>query len=316
MSSIPHTADDVERDARADRRRNRRRAVRAHPGGVARRARSTSRRARRGRAPHLGEIGALSPRRRTSGDGAALSFLGAGLTPHTIPSVVDALLSAASGTRATRRISRRSRRARCRRSSSSRRSSASSSGWTSPTRRCTTARRRPPSAAVAGATGEAPRGSLAGALHPQYEHTVDTYLAGSESGCHGETSSPSFGDDGRVGIEGARRATAAKPTSPASWCRRPTSSASSKSRGARGGAHARRRCWSSSTPTGGVRRARVAGRARRRHRRRRRASAWRPPDLRRTGRRPLRRQERLHAPAARPPRRRDGRQGRRAAATC
>jgi glycine dehydrogenase subunit 1 len=43
---------------------------------------------------HLGEIGARSRPAvgATARDGAALSFLGAGLTPHTIPSAVDALL--------------------------------------------------------------------------------------------------------------------------------------------------------------------------------------------------------------------------------
>ncbi len=43
---------------------------------------------------HLGEIGARNRPAigATARDGAALSFLGAGLTPHTIPSAVDALL--------------------------------------------------------------------------------------------------------------------------------------------------------------------------------------------------------------------------------
>jgi glycine dehydrogenase subunit 1 len=43
---------------------------------------------------HLGELGAKSRPAvgATARDGAALSFLGAGLTPHTIPSAVDALL--------------------------------------------------------------------------------------------------------------------------------------------------------------------------------------------------------------------------------
>src|SRR5665213_4258578 len=43
---------------------------------------------------HLGDIGARSQPAvgYTHRDGAALSFLGAGLTPHTIPSAVDMLL--------------------------------------------------------------------------------------------------------------------------------------------------------------------------------------------------------------------------------
>src|SRR5438045_3713311 len=43
---------------------------------------------------HLGEIGARSKPAvgATFRDGAALSFLGAGVTPHTIPSAVDMLL--------------------------------------------------------------------------------------------------------------------------------------------------------------------------------------------------------------------------------
>ncbi len=96
MRYIPHTDDDVARMLGVIGKPIGRVAVRAHPRAAARRrGRSTSRRSTRARCSSTSARSARASRPAigaTFRDGAALSFLGAGVTPHTIPSAVDMLL--------------------------------------------------------------------------------------------------------------------------------------------------------------------------------------------------------------------------------
>ena len=266
-----------------------RRAVRAHPGrACARRARSTSGRARRGArcsrtsassarasqpsADVARRRGAVVPRRRRS-------------RRTTSRRRSTRCSRAPSGTRATRRTSRRSRRARCRRSSSSRRSSPSCSASASPTPRCTTARSAAAEAVLMARrlTGDARTRCVAGALHPHYRADRSRPTS---PGC---TQSASTVIDAAI-----RSATTAASTLAAldaalaeagrrgaAWsCRRPTSSASSRICAPLADvAHARGALLVvGQHRAGGARRAAAAGRARRRHRRRRRARPGDPAD--------------------------------------
>ena len=153
---------------------------------------------------HLGEIGAHS--RPTIGatarDGAALSFLGAGVTPHTIPTAVDMLLQRSewytSYTPYQPEISQGTLQAIFEFQTVVSElfglgvaNASMYDGATAAAEAVLMARR---------VTGRH-RAILAGALHPQYEHTIDTYLAGSEEGKHDQESIVGFGADGRVALK-------------------------------------------------------------------------------------------------------------------
>ena len=153
---------------------------------------------------HLGDIGAHSRPAigATSRDGAALSFLGAGLTPHTIPSAVDALLMRSewytSYTPYQPEISQGTLQAVFEFQTIVSElfglavANASMYDGASAAAEAVLMARR--------VTGKH-HAILAGALHPQYEQTIDTYLAGSESGSHGEEEIVGLGADGRVSLK-------------------------------------------------------------------------------------------------------------------
>jgi glycine dehydrogenase subunit 1 len=150
---------------------------------------------------HLGELGARSRPAigATPREGAALAFLGAGLTPHQIPSAVDALLMRSewytSYTPYQPEISQGTLQAVFEFqtiasellgldvANASMYDGASAAAEAALMARRVTGRRR----AV-----------VAGAVHPQYAHTIDTYLAGLEHGSHDQESLVGFGADGRV----------------------------------------------------------------------------------------------------------------------
>src|SRR4051794_27937754 len=153
---------------------------------------------------HLGELGGKS--RPASGstprEGAALSFLGAGVTPHIIPSAVDMLLQRSewytSYTPYQPEISQGTLQAvfefqtmvselfglPVANASMYDGASAAAEG-------VLMARR---------VTGRH-RAIVAGALHPQYTQTIDAYLAGSEHGGHEQETMVGWGADGRVSIK-------------------------------------------------------------------------------------------------------------------
>ncbi|HZS38656.1 MAG TPA: aminomethyl-transferring glycine dehydrogenase subunit GcvPA [Polyangia bacterium] len=150
---------------------------------------------------HLGEIGARSTPAigATTRDGAALAFLGAGCTPHVIPSAVDALLMRSewytSYTPYQPEISQGTLQAVfefqtivCELLGLGVANASMYDGASAAAEAALMARR---------VTGKR-RVLLAGALHPQYEHTIDTYLAGLEHGDHEFESIVGFGADGRV----------------------------------------------------------------------------------------------------------------------
>src|SRR4051812_5407755 len=136
---------------------------------------------------HLGDIGARSRPAvgTTTREGAAVSFLGAGLTPHHIPSAVDALLMRAewytSYTPYQPEISQGTLQAVfefqtmvCELLGLGVANASMYDGASAAAEAVLMARR---------VTGRR-HAILAGALHPQYEHTIDTYLAGLEHGDH------------------------------------------------------------------------------------------------------------------------------------
>jgi glycine dehydrogenase subunit 1 len=150
---------------------------------------------------HLGELGGRNKPAvgATYRDGAALSFLGAGVTPHTIPSAVDMLLSRSewytSYTPYQPEISQGTLQAI----------------FEFQTLVCelfgldvANASMYDGASAAAEAVLMAQRISgrrhaiIAGAVHPQYAQTIDAYLAGEERGSHEDFASVGFSDDGRV----------------------------------------------------------------------------------------------------------------------
>jgi len=153
---------------------------------------------------HLGDIGARSRPAvgATTRDGAALAFLGAGVTPHVIPSAVDMLLQRAewytSYTPYQPEISQGTLQAVFEFQTMVSElfglgvANASMYDGASASAEAVLMARR--------LTGKH-HAILAGALHPQYEHTIDTYLAGSEEGRHEEEHIVGFGADGRVAMK-------------------------------------------------------------------------------------------------------------------
>ena len=153
---------------------------------------------------HLGEIGSRSRPSlgATPREGAALAFLGAGVTPHVIPCAVDALLMRSewytSYTPYQPEISQGTLQAVFEFQTIVSElfglgvANASMYDGASGAAEAVLMARR--------VTGKH-HAILAGALHPQYEHTIDTYLSGSEKGAHGAESLVGFGADGRVAMK-------------------------------------------------------------------------------------------------------------------
>jgi glycine dehydrogenase subunit 1 len=152
---------------------------------------------------HLGELGAKNKPAvgATYRDSAALSFLGAGVTPHTIPSAVDMLLSRSewytSYTPYQPEISQGTLQAIFEYQTLV--SELYGLGVAN-------------ASMYDGASGAA-EGALmaqrvtgkrhvlvAGAVHPQYAETIDAYLAGEEHGSHEDFGSLGWGEDGRVSL--------------------------------------------------------------------------------------------------------------------
>ena len=155
---------------------------------------------------HLGDIGGKNKPAigATYRDGAALSFLGGGVTPHTIPSAVDMLLQRSewytSYTPYQPEISQGTLQAIFEFqtivselfgldvANASMYDGASAAAEAVLMARRVTERRH---------------AIVAGAIHPHYTQTIDSYLAGEEAGSHEDFGSIGFGDDGRVVDEGA-----------------------------------------------------------------------------------------------------------------
>ncbi len=152
---------------------------------------------------HLGELGARSQPAigSTPRDGAALSFLGAGITPHTIPSAVDALLMRSewytSYTPYQPEISQGTLQA-----------VFEFQTMVSELFGLPVANASMYDGASAAAEGvlmarrvtDKTRAIVAGAVHPQYVATIDTFLHGSE-GKHEKESEIGWGEDGGVALE-------------------------------------------------------------------------------------------------------------------
>jgi glycine dehydrogenase subunit 1 len=150
---------------------------------------------------HLGDIGARSKPSigATYRDGAALSFLGAGLTPHTIPSAVDMLLQRSewytSYTPYQPEISQGTLQAIFEIQTIVSElyglgvANASMYDGASAAAEAVLMARR--------VTGKK-HALVAGAVHPQYEQTIDSYVAGEEHGSHADLAEVRCGDDGRV----------------------------------------------------------------------------------------------------------------------
>lgn len=153
---------------------------------------------------HLGEIGSRSrpATGATPREGAALSFLGAGVTPHMIPSAVDMLLQRSewytSYTPYQPEISQGTLQAIFEFQTIVSElfglavANASMYDGASAAAEAVLMARR--------VTGKH-RAILAGAIHPHYVQTCDTYLAGSEHGGHEQESVSAFGPDGRVNLK-------------------------------------------------------------------------------------------------------------------
>jgi glycine dehydrogenase subunit 1 len=153
---------------------------------------------------HLGELGARSrpAMGATPREGAALSFLGAGVVPHTIPSAVDMLLQRSewytSYTPYQPEISQGTLQAIFEFQTMVSElfglavANASMYDGASAAAEAVLMARR--------VTGKH-RGILAGALHPQYAQTIDTYVAGSQHGGHTQETSVGYGADGRVNLK-------------------------------------------------------------------------------------------------------------------
>lgn len=153
---------------------------------------------------HLGEIGGRSRPAigATYREGAALSFLGAGVTPHTIPSAVDMLLQRSewytSYTPYQPEISQGTLQAIfefqtivCELYGLGVANASMYDGASAAAEAVLMARRL---------TGKR-HAIVAGAMHPQYEQTIDTYLAGEEHGSHEDLAGVRYGDDGRVSLK-------------------------------------------------------------------------------------------------------------------
>ena len=160
---------------------------------------------------HMGEIGALSRPAigATFRDGAALSFLGAGVTPHTIPSAVDMLLQRSewytSYTPYQPEISQGTLQAIfefqtivCELYGVGVANASMYDGASAAAEAVLMARR---------VTGRR-HAIVAGALHPHYEQTIDSYVAGEESGSHADLAETRWGDDGRVALKALEQALA------------------------------------------------------------------------------------------------------------
>ncbi len=159
---------------------------------------------------HLGEIGARSKPAigSTFRDGAALSFLGAGVTPHTIPSAVDMLLSRSewytSYTPYQPEISQGTLQAIfefqtmvCELYGLGVANASMYDGASAAAEAVLMARR---------VTGKK-HAIVAGAVHPHYEQTIDSYLAGEEH-THEDLAEIRWGDDGRVAVKAIEQALA------------------------------------------------------------------------------------------------------------
>jgi glycine dehydrogenase subunit 1 len=160
---------------------------------------------------HLGEIGARSKPAigSTYRDGAALSFLGAGVTPHTIPSAVDMLLQRSewytSYTPYQPEISQGTLQAIfefqtmvCELYGLGVANASMYDGASAAAEAVLMARR---------VTGRK-HAIVAGAVHPHYDQTIDSYLAGEESGSHEDLAETRWGDDGRVALKALEQALA------------------------------------------------------------------------------------------------------------
>ncbi|HEX4456806.1 MAG TPA: aminomethyl-transferring glycine dehydrogenase subunit GcvPA [Polyangia bacterium] len=160
---------------------------------------------------HLGDIGGMNKPAigATYRDGAALSFLGGGVTPHTIPSAVDMLLQRSewytSYTPYQPEISQGTLQAIFEFqtivselfgldvANASMYDGASAAAEAVLMARRVTGRRH---------------AIVAGAIHPHYTQTIDSYLAGEEAGSHEDFGSIGFGADGRVSLQAIEAALA------------------------------------------------------------------------------------------------------------
>ncbi len=160
---------------------------------------------------HLGEIGSRSKPAigSTYRDGAALSFLGAGVTPHSIPSAVDMLLQRSewytSYTPYQPEISQGTLQAIfefqtmvCEIYGLGVANASMYDGASAAAEAVLMARR---------VTGRR-HALVAGAIHPHYEQTIDSYVAGEESGSHEDLAEIRWGDDGRVAQKALEQALA------------------------------------------------------------------------------------------------------------
>jgi glycine dehydrogenase subunit 1 len=150
---------------------------------------------------HLGEIGARSKPAvgATFREGAALSFLGGGVTPHTIPSAVDMLLQRSewytSYTPYQPEISQGTLQAIFEFQTLVSElyglgvANASMYDGASGAAEAVLMARR--------VTGRH-HALVAGVLHPQYQQTIDSYVAGEEHGSHEDLAAVGWGADGRV----------------------------------------------------------------------------------------------------------------------
>ena len=199
---IPHTDDDVARMLRVIGKPSVE-ALFAHLPGRLRASRALDIPAldEGSLLKHLGDIGARNKPAigATYRDGAALSFLGAGVTPHTIPSAVDMLLQRSewytSYTPYQPEISQGTLQAIFEFQTIVSElyglevANASMYDGASGAAEAVLMARR--------LTGKK-HALVAGALHPHYQQTIDSYLAGEEHGSHEDLNTVAYGPDGRV----------------------------------------------------------------------------------------------------------------------